>query len=275
MMNVRDNWWISEEEGGFFGPHYMLGDNSKLGPYLQRPMTLEERTEREVKFLMEALQLEASTRVLDCPCGYGRHSLALAKRGMRVTGADVNNSYLNLARLKAKELGLKEDVIDFIKADMRQLPDSLGDFDVAINMFTSFGFFRDEEDDLEVLKGFHRRLKEHGKVLIYLDYNYERRFRGFKDERVTRHLKDGSRLIVTERPLKGTKRIVGKWEIIKSNNKQIYSSTYNLRLYSADELAEMLEGCGFSHVQKKGDLDNSRRAFSQDSYDTIVIAEKS
>lgn len=62
-MVVRDDWWVSEIEGGFFGPHYILGDNSKLGPYLAKKMSLNERTRREVDFIVQVLELN---RVMKC-----------------------------------------------------------------------------------------------------------------------------------------------------------------------------------------------------------------
>jgi ubiquinone/menaquinone biosynthesis C-methylase UbiE len=273
-MIVRDDWWVPEEEGGFFGPHYILGDNSKLGPYLTRRISLEERTEREVRYVLRALGLEPGQEVLDCPCGYGRHSVALAKRGVRVTGVDLNNYFLNHARRRAVEQKV-DNVTTFVRGDMRELPLESDRYHAVINMFTSFGFFAKQDEDAQVLMEFHRVLKKGGLLLIHLDYNYERRMNPkYKDERVTRYLKDGSRLIVTEKVSKETKTMVGKWEIIQKNEKQLYSRSYSLRLYSMDDLQNMLENCGFRAVQKRGDMDDCDGELTSNSIETVIIAEK-
>jgi ubiquinone/menaquinone biosynthesis C-methylase UbiE len=272
-MQVRDNWWGAEEKGGFFGRHYVLGDNSKLGPFLSRRMSLEERTDREVKFVNSVLHLKPGDELLDCPCGYGRHAVALAKLGVRVTGVDLNDYHLALARKKATELAVGNHVV-FLKADMRDLHLEPDRFDAAINMFTSIGFFP-EGEELDFLRGLHRTLKPGGKLMIHLDYNYERRMKpNYRDERVSRHLRDGSKLLVTERVIRDEQRMVGKWEIIQRNNKQIYSRSYSLRLYSPDHLKSLLESCGFTNVVAKGDLDNPAAGFNSQSLETVVIAEK-
>ncbi len=272
-MFVRDNWWVSEEEGGFFGPHYVIGDNSKLGPFLSQRMSLEERTDREVKFVSSVLQLKPGDELLDCPCGYGRHSVALAKRGVKVTGVDLNDYLLTVARRRAQEQ-MVGNLAVFLKGDMRDLRLEPDRFRAGINMFTSIGFFP-EDEEVKVLRGFYRTLKHGGKLLIHLDYNYERRIKPkYRDERVTRHLRDGSKLLVTERVLKDEHRMVGKWDIIQRNNKQIYSRSYSLRLYSPDDLTSLLQSCGFARVVAKGDLDDPNAGFTSRSLETVIIAEK-
>jgi ubiquinone/menaquinone biosynthesis C-methylase UbiE len=273
-MVAGNDWWVPEEKGGFFGPHYILGDNSRLGPYMTRRLSLEERTEREVKYVVAALGLGSSHEILDCPSGYGRHSIALAKRGVKATGVDLNDYFLRHAREKAKEQKV-DNLLTFVKGDMRELPLEPDRYDAAINMFTSFGFFANKDEDVRVLREFHRVLKKGGSLLIHLDYNYERRINPkYRDERVTRYLKDGSRLMVTEKVSKETNMMIGKWEIIKKNEKQIYSRSYSLRLYSANDLQNMLKECGFRKVQKKGDMDVHNGELTFKSVETVIIAEK-
>ena len=77
-----------EDGGGFFGRYYIEGDNSIEG-YLRNPMTLEERTQREIDGVVKLLDLRAGDRVLDCPCGYGRHSPELGSRGFDGVGCDI------------------------------------------------------------------------------------------------------------------------------------------------------------------------------------------
>ena len=68
-----------------------------LGPaYLRNAFT--KGTEQEVDFLVDALGLEPGMRVLDVGCGPGRHSLALARRGIAVHGVDLSPDFIALAR---------------------------------------------------------------------------------------------------------------------------------------------------------------------------------
>jgi 2-polyprenyl-3-methyl-5-hydroxy-6-metoxy-1,4-benzoquinol methylase len=76
----------------------------------------------------------SGSRILDLPCGYGRHSNALADRGYQVTGLDLDAEHLAKARESARAR--------FREGDMREIDADLhGRFDAVINMFYSFGFF--------------------------------------------------------------------------------------------------------------------------------------
>ena len=98
-----------------------------LGPaYLRNAFT--KGTEQEVDFLVAALGLEPGMRVLDVGCGPGRHSLALARRGLDVVGVDLSPEFVDLARAAAESEGLSAH---FEVLDVRDLA-SAGEFDAAI-----------------------------------------------------------------------------------------------------------------------------------------------
>src|SRR6476646_4447746 len=76
-----------------------------LGPaYLRNAFTYG--TEQEVAYLWDRLALQPWRRVLDVGCGPGRHSLALARRGIDVVGVDHSREFIDLARTAAREEGL-------------------------------------------------------------------------------------------------------------------------------------------------------------------------
>jgi SAM-dependent methyltransferase len=84
-----------------------------LGPaYLRNAFTMG--TEQEVAFLVDALALEPGMRVLDVGCGPGRHSLALARRGIDVTGIDLSPDFIELTRTAAHDehLGATFEILD-------------------------------------------------------------------------------------------------------------------------------------------------------------------
>src|SRR5688572_27134537 len=98
-----------------------------------------EQTQAEVDALERELAIHDPLRILDVPCGTGRHSLELARRGHRVTGVDFNPTVLGRARQLAEDAFLD---VDFRECDMRQLAFDAA-FDRAICHWGSFGYFDD------------------------------------------------------------------------------------------------------------------------------------
>src|ERR1041384_7228468 len=94
---------------------------------LWRTAVTEEQTEAEADFIAGILDLPAGARILDVPCGNGRHSIELAKRGSRMTGVDLCDEFIAEARQAA---GIGDLNIDWIRADMRSVS-TLADFDGA------------------------------------------------------------------------------------------------------------------------------------------------
>src|SRR5207248_11769432 len=95
-------------------------------------------------------------------CGPGRHAVALAKRGFDVTGVDVSSFLLEKARKRATEGNVS---VEFVLEDMRDF-NRADSFDLILNIYTSFGYFKDKRDDLKVLKLVHQNLKESGVFLL-------------------------------------------------------------------------------------------------------------
>jgi len=90
--------------------------------------------------------------------------MASARRGFSITAVDRTALYLKKAKRKADVEGLN---IEFVHEDMRRFcrPNS---YDGVINLYTSFGYFEDPEDDQKVLINIHRSLKSNGKLVMDL-----------------------------------------------------------------------------------------------------------
>ena len=95
------------------------------------------------------------------PCGFGRHTLPLARAGYRVVGVDRSATLLDEARRRAGG----ERWPKLVRADYRELPFADESFDAAFNLFTSLGYLGDEED-MKVLAAIRRVLRPGGKLVI-------------------------------------------------------------------------------------------------------------
>jgi len=104
----------------------------------------------------------AGGAVLDLACGPGRHSVALAARGFAVTGVDRSAFLLDRARARAAELGA---AAEWVHADMRDFVRPAA-FDLALCLFTSFGYFTDDADNQRVLAQVAASLRPGGRCVL-------------------------------------------------------------------------------------------------------------
>jgi len=128
---------------------------------LWRNAVTKEQTQSESEFIADVLDLPTGARILDVPCGNGRHSLELAKRGYRMTGVDLSTGFIAEARQTAARGGLE---IDWIHSDMRNVG-SLAVFDGAFCFGNSFGYMQHEET-LGFLEAVNGCLKPGGKFIV-------------------------------------------------------------------------------------------------------------
>ncbi len=128
-----------------------------------KKMSWVENTVSEVDFIIQALKLKGNENVLDIACGYGRHSLELARRGFKVTGVDSCKLFID----DAKENASKEKLsAEFICSDLRELTFN-GHFDVVLNMADgAIGYFETDEENLKTFDLIANSLKPGGKHLM-------------------------------------------------------------------------------------------------------------
>ena len=129
---------------------------------LWRAAVTPEQTSAEVDFAIRALRLAPGARVLDVPCGNGRHALELAARGFPVAGVDLSREFIAEARVTGEARGLAN--LEWRLADMRELPWP-GRFDAALCLGNSFGYL-EHEDTLDFLRAVARALKPGGRFLL-------------------------------------------------------------------------------------------------------------
>ncbi len=221
------------------------------------------QAENDVDLILELTGLAPGARVLDMPCGNGRHLLELARRGYTVTGVDRTELYLQQAREAADQEDL---TLELVKADMREF-ERPGSFDLALNLYTSFGYFVDPAEDLAVLRRFRRSLAPGGRLVVET-MSKEILARIFR-ARDWREDEDGS-LWLEERCVRsGWDWIDVRWVLVgpEGGRKEI---RFGHRLYSAAELIAALREAGFAGVAAHGDL--TGRPYDQDAARLVAVA---
>lgn len=243
-------WWAS-----YFDAHYLTEYEPIFDPVRDR---------QEVARLMELLALPAGARVLDLPCGQGRHAHLLAEAGFDVDGADLSADLLEAARQRGKGRTLR-----YTRADMRKLPARwTGRFDAVVNLFTSFGFFDDPRDDARVIAEVARVLAPGGTFVFHA---------GSRDGVMARFLTrdwwrtaDGT-VITQERrfdPLAGQLTI----ETSSAGRSGFGTREHRIRLYTATRIAELCAAEGLTVVAA---YDGWRdRPLTRRSSEMILLARK-
>lgn len=131
----------------------------------------DEEAELLIDNLLAHLKPKADSRIIDIACGRGRHSIYLNKKGYDVIGVDLSEQSIKYAQQ------FEQKNLHFYVHDMRKLS-YINYFDVAVNLFTSFGYFDTEYDHINALKAFRKSLKPDGTFVI--DY--------FNTEKIIRNL---------------------------------------------------------------------------------------
>lgn len=187
-----------------------------------------------------ALTGKTEGHVLDLACGPGRHSVAFAKRGFTVTGVDRTPFLLEHARAREH----REDVhVEWIESDMRRFTRPRA-FDLAVCLFTSFGFFRDDVDNQRVLDNVAKSLRPGG-VFVMDMIGKEVLARIFTA--TSSNEMPGGLMVQRRRVVDGWNRIQNEWMLIRdSAARSFYFSHW---LYSGREITQMLNAAAFGDVK--------------------------
>ena len=193
--------------------------------------------------LLRLTRVAPGSPVLDMCCGTGRHALEFASRGFRVTGVDITGPYLDAARDSAEAMGLS---VEFIEADARSWSRPAA-FGLAVNLFTSFGYFATKAEDEQMLARIAESLAPGGALVVEV-VGKETAARDFIDGEWFE--RDG-RLVLTEY------QVVGAWEGLRSrwivvDGSRRVDRSWVQRLYSGTELRESMLRSGFASVELFG-----------------------
>ncbi len=133
---------------------------------IYQDMTTPGRTGKELDFCERVLRWEKGQRILDAPCGAGRHCWELARRGHAIIGIDFSSYLLQQAQASNDDAAIDSTPPHWIRGLLQNLPFQTAMFDYIICMFSSFGYGDTPEENLHILKEYARVLRPGGKVLI-------------------------------------------------------------------------------------------------------------
>lgn len=243
MLKEKNTWYAS----WFDTPYYHI-------LYKDRD---HEEAQLFIDNLNQYLNIAEDAKVLDLACGRGRHSIYLNKLGHNVIGADLSANSINYAKQYENE-NLK-----FVVHDMRE--PFVEKFDAILNLFTSFGYFPDEKDNLITLKAIQESLNEYG--LAVLDF--------MNVEKVIKNL------VPTEvKTVEGIDfHITRKYEdgfIIKNikfeDNGESFDFTERVRALTLDDFEKMMDEAGIFLLDTFGNY--KLQKFHKEESDRLIMIFK-
>lgn len=244
--NVSDEWYQDA-----FDENYIM---------MFEPLRTQEFTDKEVDCFLAQLNILPGARILDLGCGYGRHTIALKKRGFDVVGQDYSSILLEKA--KKESAGLN---VEWIQSDMREIPFE-NEFDVIIN--NAFGYLEDDEEELKVLKSVFKSLKPGG---IFLQWeipnkaNWSRKYKHTESSNMGAYVAKRS----------------SEYDFLTGKEYQQYSLSVNertllernfcVRIFDLTEILKMYKSVGLKYI-KHCDLNGNNVDF--DTQELLLLSQK-
>ncbi|GHV25211.1 SAM-dependent methyltransferase [Spirochaetia bacterium] len=207
-------------------------------------------------------------KVLDLCCGFGRIALELARREFSVTGVDITETYLKTG---ADDAAYEKLDVEFIMQDVRAFKRP-GFFDLALNLYISFGYFADPKDDLLLARNAYDALKPGGSFIIET-LGKEIAVRDFVEAEWFERA--GYTVLTEYAPVDSWSGLRNRWILIKDSNQgspERIEKAFVQRLYSAAELRRLLFDAGFSAVELYGNWDEA--PYDQHAEMLIAVGRK-
>jgi cyclopropane fatty-acyl-phospholipid synthase-like methyltransferase len=237
---------------------------------LWRKAISPEQTKREADFLDQELQCEPGAHLLDVPCGNGRLSFELARRGYRVTGIDLSEEFIEEAKSVALDPRARNTggtpAPQFLLGNMSRVQGQ-AIYDGAYCFGNSFGFL--EYSDMEsFLAGVARALRPGARFVVETGMAAESIITKFEPEAA--HQIDDILLTIKERYLAGESCIDTEYVFERDGRSESRMAKH--WIYTAAEIRRMLERAGFEALNLYGSLE--REPFVLGSDDLLIIARR-
>jgi len=231
--HLNPDWWKN-----IFNSRYLKTDGDVVND--------KEITRKEIDLFIKILGLSPEDRILDLCCGQGRHCIELLNGGFKnVEGLDRSHYLIQKARRGSLSVKFRE-------GDARKLPYTADSFDVVMILGNSFGYFETAKEDIMVLREVFRVLKPWGRFLIdlsdgeYLKENIKPRSWEWIDKKY---------FVCRERSLSIDKtRLISREIISDVDSGVIADQFYGERLYTKEEIKELLKKAGFKNIKSHGTI---------------------
>ena len=227
--------------------------DAKFGPYT-RELYRDEipRSGSQVEAISKLLGPPGEFPLLDLCCGWGRHAVPLAEKGYKVVGLDGCRYFLE--QIPRTGWGSAKGSLSVVMGDMHELPLKDNSFAAIIQMYTSFGYGTDPEDDMRVLQQVYRVLTDRGYYLLDLiNWSLARKvFNGtFQQQYPSFDMVENCRI----EPGGNLLRI--KRALLFRDGRKAHIYEFEIRMFDAETLSRLLTKAGFKVIDLWGDFDRS------------------
>lgn len=247
---MPEPWW-----DGYFDETFV---------HVYRDFLTPLRTAHEAASLLRMVPLPPDPQVLDLACGWGRHSIELARAGCRVTGLDWSETLLARARKRAGAAGVD---VDFVRGDMRSIP-WRERFDLVACLYSSLGFFLSDEEDLRVLRGVRDALRPGGMFVVETMHR-DQIVRSFAERDWWEP--EGGGTVWVEREFDAIDGVTREWTRW-THGERSGEKYHELRVRTASEWDALLREAGLVPVEWWGDWECA--PFLHTSDDLIVVCQR-
>lgn len=240
MTNNKSEWYLDWFNSPFYHLLYKERDSSEATYFMNN--------------LINKLQIGKNSSILDLACGRGRYSLYLSNIGHKVTGIDISKE--NISEAKKNE----SDKLNYILHDMRYPLNQK--FDLILNLFTSFGYYEKDTDNLSVIKSIKSNLETDGQAVIdFFNIDY------ILDNLVEKEEKniDKTKFIIN-RYLEND--LLVKDISILLNNKS-YKFQEKVKAYRMDDFLAMFKNCNLKLKEIYGDY--KLNSFNKNSSNRLIM----
>lgn len=240
MTNNKSEWHLDWFNSPFYHQLYKERDYSEATYFMNN--------------LINHLNIDKDSSILDLACGRGRYSVYLNEIGYRVTGIDISRDNI----IKARKT--ESDNLKYMIHDMRYPLNQK--FDLILNLFTSFGYYEKDDDNISVIKSIKSNLNSKGQAVIdffNIDYVLDNLIK-YEEKTV-----DQTKFVIN-RYLENNLLI--KDITIDSNNKQ-YKFQEKVKAYRVKDFLTMFKECDLEFKEKFGDY--NLNSFNKNSSPRLIM----
>lgn len=241
---MQKNWF----ESWFDSPYYHLLYNHR--DYSEAEYFITQ--------LFAFLSPQKNSKILDLACGKGRHALQIHQLGNDVLGVDLSPKSIKAANK------MKEEGLSFETGDMRELHYT-SHFDIVVNLFTSFGYFQQEGDNVKVINSIAKALKPKGTLVL----DYLNVVKVEKELPIEHKVKRGN---ITFKVKKAIKDSFIVKDISFEENSETYVFQEHVKRFTVKHFQEIFSSCNLEIQHVFGDYDLN--VFDEKTSDRLILIAK-